>query len=639
MATAWCLIVCFVTPWVAGAPVLWLVRGCRTLRATDWLWAPFLGLAALVGTLQPLTVFADLPLQHTAPAASATLVLAWTVMLICPGGRASLRRVPVSVLVLSGVVYLVQGLGVLVEGVEHYRGNMQSDQYQYAALTQFLTQEPFSTSWATLDQRPWLIQPMLLKADRLGQSVIHGFLAVVTGQDALTVYFPTQALGPALLVPAVLLLAAQLQLRHGLATLAAAAAALAPGTTTLQSLCFLSQVLCVPVLIAFVAGVVRLSRGGSLRPLPGAGACFALGFAVYTEFVPLFLGAAAVALVTGKLVGAIRTNRIAAVAGGLALAAALSPAAAAGARSVWERSHERATQMTLEVPTPVWAVCAWVNTDSAYRTVGARYAIKVRSLVAVSFVLTAAGVVALAVRTLRHTRVLPAATGAMSLLVPPLVVWALHPGSVYLISKLLLTASPILVLFVACAARALGNAARRSGMPGPLGRRLALSVFGALAGFWSYHTVLEQSRYLDPADGHTRAARLWNDPELVSLCQELSALPGTNVVLALDEEPANSSGLTAGTSPSTSVTALCFTGRHHKFWLAGPERIWCARLTQVPAPQLTDLSACPRSALVVLPAASAPPGAEVLFRNELYALVRWPNHTLPNTHRLASVGP
>jgi hypothetical protein len=614
MLTAWCLTVAFITPWAVGAPVAWLVRGRRNSRPTDWLWAPFLGLAALVAVLHPLAVFADLPLERTAPVFVAAVGAAWGAMLSSTTGRTSLRRFPVRVAALALAAYLGSGLGVLTEGVEHYRGNMQSDQYQYVALAEFLMDEPFSTGWADLGQRPWLVQPVMLKGDRLGQSVIHGFLAVIAGRPALDLYFPTQLLGPALLVPAVLLLAAQLGIRNRLATCAAVGAALAPGTAILQSLCFLSHALCVPVLVAFLAAVARLARGGSLRPLPCACAAFALGCAVYTEFAPLFLGAAAVTLAAGWRTRAIGPQRIAATAAGLGLAVALSPAAVAGAVSVWERSLGDGGRMTLGSPVPVWAACLWVNSDSAYRFVMANYAIKVRLFVFACISLTAVGAGALLLGALRRNRgVLPAALGATSLLVPPLVLWVLRPGSVYVISKLLWTLTPFLVLFAACAMRAHGAAVRRLGGSARWANVFVGVVLAPSFGLWAYHSVFEQQLYLDPLDLHARSARAWNEPELAELCSELRTHPPTDVVLAL--------GTDAG-PPSTELTAMCYHGRQHRIWIASPRRVWWTALDDVPAPQLSNLAAVPPSALVVLPRGAAPASAgAVVFRNERYEIV------------------
>jgi hypothetical protein len=615
MITAWCLTVALLTPWAVGAPVTWLIRGGRVLRSSDWLWAPFVGLAALVCILQPLVVFADVPLKYSAPWFVVGVASGWIALLLCRSGRSSVLRFPLRVAALSLGAALASGLGVLAEGVERYRGNMQSDQFHYVVWAQFVIEEPFSTSWPDVGQRPWLVLPVLMRGERSGQTVLHGFLALVAGRDALDLYFPTQLLGPALLCPAALLLANQFHLRRRLATLAAVAAALAPGTATLQSLCFLSQVLCVPVLVAFLAAVIRLSRGGGLRPLPYMVATFGLGFAVYTEFIPLFLGAASAALVMGWISRSIGARRIAAVALAVLGAAALAPAAIATTVSIWERSTGIGGRMTLGAPVPVWAACLWVNSDSAYRSVMATYAIKVRALVCSSFVLPVVGMVAFALSAVRAQRgLIPTVSGTSSLLIPPVLLWLLRPESTYMISKLLWTLTPILVLFAACAARALCKVALSTRVSVVWADRLAAAVFGAFVVPWTYHSAVEQGIYRDPGDLHTQSARVWNDRALTELCAELHRSPPTAVVLALGNESA---------PPSIEATALCYHGRHHRIWIISPRREWLINLEDVPAAQLTDLTTVPPGALVVLPCGSAPPHAgEIVFRNDRYEIIK-----------------
>src|SRR5579885_597790 len=112
MLTAWCLAVAFATPWAVGAPVFWLLRGCRPLRSRDWLWAPFVGTAAIVGALQSLVVFADLPVERTAPWIWAVVGALWALLLARDGGR-SIRAVPGRLILLSACAYLIVGGGLL----------------------------------------------------------------------------------------------------------------------------------------------------------------------------------------------------------------------------------------------------------------------------------------------------------------------------------------------------------------------------------------------------------------------------------------------------------------------------------------------------------------------------------------------
>ncbi|CAN0196433.1 unnamed protein product, partial [Phaeothamnion confervicola] len=184
-----------------------------------------------------------------------------------------------------------------------YRGNLQTDQYQYVLIGQFLIDEPFRTDVTDIGPRPWVLQAYTLKSDRLGQSVVHGFVAVVAGRDALDLFFPVVLLGAALLCPATFLLCPQFGLPRRLWPAVAVTVGIAPGTEFLISSCFLSHMLCMPALVASLAGASRLARGGGPRPLFGTAAALALGFAVYTEFAPLFFGTAAAALATGVVRG------------------------------------------------------------------------------------------------------------------------------------------------------------------------------------------------------------------------------------------------------------------------------------------------------------------------------------------------
>ena len=299
MLTAWCLTVAFASLWVVGAPVLWLCLGRRPLRPADWLWVPFVGLAAIVCPLQTLPVFSDLPLARTTPYFWLAAPAAGAAFLAHESGRASLSFLPRRVVLIAVMVFLGQGAGVVVKGVQHYRGCLESDQFQYVVLAQYLTDEPFSTGWQDLGDRPWLVPPLALKSDRIGQSVVHGFFAATAGRDALDLFYPTQLLGPGLMVLAVYLLGAQCGLSRRWTCWAAVAAALAPGTEFLVTNCFLSHGLCMPALVAFLAGVIRLARGGGWRPVAGVVATFALGVAVSTEFAPLFVGTAGAALAAG----------------------------------------------------------------------------------------------------------------------------------------------------------------------------------------------------------------------------------------------------------------------------------------------------------------------------------------------------
>jgi hypothetical protein len=614
VVTAWCLAVAFLAPWVVGAPLRWLVGGCRPLRPGDWLWVPLAGLAGIVLPLQNLAVWADLPLARTVPWFWCAVAAGWGAMLGSRAGRASLRRVPWRVLALALAVYLSAGVGVLAQGVERYRGNMLSDQYHYVVLAQFLADEPFSTDWPDVGQRPWLVMPVALKDDRLGQSVIQAFLAVSAGREALDLFFPTQLLGVGLLCPAVLLLGRQLGLSRRASAWAAAASGLAPGVLFLQSNCYLSHALCLPALVAFLAAVVRLARGGGWRPLPDAMTALGLGFAVYTEFAPLFLGAGAAALALGKLAGHVGAGRVLGVTAALALALCANPAAVAGAVSVCGRGAGHGAGMSLQYPLPVWVAGVWLHQEKAVRVGHRLAATPAHALAFGGFAAAALGAGWSARRALRGGRRRLPALACCSLAVPPLLVWLVRPESVYVISKLLWTLTPVLVLFVAFALQAAGERLRAARWR-PI-RAVAPAAAGVLLVTLGIQSLLEQRSVARGWDEHG-PSRVWNDPDLRQLCGVVRRQPSADVVVALRGDGGE-------TTPSAASGALCYHARRHRFRLADPRRVWMVELREIPAGQLTP-SAVPAGALVVRRRESRPlpvGAAEVVFANRTYELVR-----------------
>ncbi|QJW99347.1 hypothetical protein [Frigoriglobus tundricola] len=612
MSTAWCLSVAFCTPWVVGAPLAWLLWGRRrALRPADWLWAPFLGLAGVAVVLQNLTVYADLTLRQSTPWFVGSVALGWLVMLAAQTGRASLRALPVRVLGLALLVYLSQGIGVLVQGVEQYRGNLQSDQYQYVLTGQFLIDEPFQTEVNDIGPRPWVLQAYALKSDRLGQSVIHGFVAVVAGRDALDLFFPVELMGAALLCPATFLLCPQFGLPRRLWPAVAVAVGIAPGIEFLISSCFLSHVLCMPALVANLAGAARLARGGSTRPLVGTAAALALGFAVYTEFAPLFFGTTAAALTAGIVCGSLRPRRAALVAAALTIAVCMNPAALDAAVNVWLRGASTGPAMTLPFPLGVWASCLWVNYHAAAaRVFGAKFT-SVRALVLCCTVAAALGIVSAGVRGLRSSRRLrPAVAAACSLFVPPLVLTAMRPDSVYMQSKLVWTLGPFLVVFIACCIRELAFGVRSVRT-----RQVPVAGLWLVAAIFGFQIVTDQQDHLLHNRRRGELARVWNDAGLRDLCAELRARPSCDLVIALD---------TAEPNAWVEASALCYHGRRHRVRMASPQQIWLTPLQHLPLPQLIDVTAVPAGALVIRSGGLAIPDAagEVVSRHGKYEVVR-----------------
>ena len=611
MSTAWCLTVAFLVPWVVGVPVTWVARGCRQLRPTDWLWVPFLGLTTIVCPLQSLCVFADLPLARTVPVFWSLTGTGWVIMLCYRSGRQSFRALPWRIVALTLTVYLGQGAGVLIRGVESYRGDLQSDQYPYVVLAQFLIDEPFSTDWSDLTDRAWLVLPLGLKPDRLGQSVVHGLIAVSAGHNALDTFYPTLLLGPGLMVPAVFLLGTQSGLSRFWTTWAALAAGLAPGVEVLVSLCYLSHSLGDTALVAFLASVIRLARAGGAFTLIGALATFVLGFSVYTEFAPLFVGVAGAALTAGVVRRHLHLLRAAGLATALVLSLALNPAAVIGAKSVWERGTSAGATMTTGHRTSVWVSAVWLNLDKAGAMKQRPARTYSHAFVYGSTTAALLGAVALVTRALRSRRRLLPALACVSLLLPPLALWIKSPEAAYATGKLILTLAPVLVVFIASGAFALERLRPTLWSRGAV-RALAAGVVLILA----VQSGMEQWNWL--RGGHdVGLARMWNEPDLQDLCTVLNRQDHADVVIALTSENGN---------PSAAVAcgAVCYSARNQRIRLAFPLAVCGVDLLAyptVPRAQVEDLSA---GTLVVTRRGFTPPGKswEVVFENGSYLVIR-----------------
>jgi hypothetical protein len=584
MLTVWCLAVAFATPLIAGAPLVWLARRGRVLRPTDWLWVPFVGLTAIIYVVQNLIVFADWPIRRTAPWLWAGIGLLWVAMLAVRSGRASLRRFPVRVAMLMLAIGSVLSIGVWVQGIERYRGNLLSDQYMYVVLAQFLMDEPYSTDCSAAREHPWLAHAIVLKEDRLGQSVLHGFFAVTADRDAFDLFFPTQLLGPVLLCPAVLLLAKQFRLSRRVALWTATAAALAPGTELLQSFCYLSQALCVPAMVAFLAAVIRLSRGGSYGPLPYAAVAFGLGLAVYTEFTPLMCGSGAAALGVGWLGRWISLRRSVAVLAALLVAACANPAVAFIATKVYARGTTVGTRMTLPSSAQAWATGLWVNSDDAMLHVFGKGFSGPAAIALSCFLASAVGWVVLAARVIRRPSLCPAAAAIGSLFIPPAILWAARPDSVYMIAKLIWTLTPFCVVFLACAYQEFGFAQRWQAR-----RIFASAICWGLVLIFVYQDFIEQRNYLGSNKSRTEPAGIWNGSDLQRVCGELHRHPRAEVVVALDAEP----------KPDIASGAMCFYGRHHRIRLLAPDLIWGVKLQEIPGYGPPDLGAVEPGVLIV----------------------------------------
>ncbi len=450
--TVWCVGTILGSVWLVGGPLAWLLNGRRPLAEADCVLAPFLGVAAIILVSQNL-VYLNLPIRRTAPFVCAAAALAWVWMWRGGGLRGGRTNFPWALSAAALLVYLVQGMGLLAVGPRDYVGRAWTDQFNYTALAQYFCDEPFHTAWDAAAHRPYTAPVIAFyKDDRIGQSVLHGFFTAISFLDAKTLFQPTILLGPALTVFAVFALARRLGLGKGAALTVAAAAGLMPGLAMLQLESFLSHSLGLPLLLVFPAVLDELNERPDGCTLARAALVLTAAVSVYTEFLVLLLAVAALTLAV-VVWGCTRPWRLTACYGALVASLfALNPGFAASAVTIVRTRvgpaidpHVYPWASTIEGLGRIWLG------DWAAQTSPARQdAVRLYALTA-----TAAAFLGLAKAWLDRfrgagrdgdRRALGLASGVLAIAMLPLLVLARDDQHPYQFYKLLITASPLLVL-------------------------------------------------------------------------------------------------------------------------------------------------------------------------------------------------
>jgi hypothetical protein len=169
-------------------------------------------------------------------------------------------------------------------------GKAWSDQFNNTAIAQFLTDERFSSSLLEVGNRPYLVYPIIMKWDRIGQSILHGFFTTSSFSDANTLFEPTIMLSPALIVVAIYGLCRRLGLAkwHALAT--GVTAGLVSGITMVHLESFLSHALALPLLLFWPVALSELSEHPNWHKLSSAAILLTATTSIYTEFWIVLMG-------------------------------------------------------------------------------------------------------------------------------------------------------------------------------------------------------------------------------------------------------------------------------------------------------------------------------------------------------------
>jgi hypothetical protein len=273
-----------------GVPVRWLLGRCRPLDEDGWVEAPFLGIAAIVLSLQTL-VYHQVPIASSAPWVWAVAALLW--LLLWRRGQFGdcWRRCPWPLFAAALAVFLVHALGLLILGAHSYVGRGWPDQFNYTTIAEYLNHWDFSLPRAQIGQRPYLFKGFELRSDQIGQSLLHGFYAVSAGASTKTLFEPSILLMPPLLVLAVYALGRRLGFSRGYAVGCGLAAALLPGVTLLHLEGFFSHALLLPLLLCCLAVLEGHETGGDWTAAARAAVLLAAAVSIYTELLPVLLAA------------------------------------------------------------------------------------------------------------------------------------------------------------------------------------------------------------------------------------------------------------------------------------------------------------------------------------------------------------
>ena len=303
--TAACIAIVLLGPFAIGLPLQWALAGCRPLSATQWIAVPFLGIAGLIIVLQNL-VYANVPIGASAVWCWGAVGAVWIVTSFARSFRSSFRTIPYGIFLVAATVYLLQGFGLLKLGAATYCGRAWNDQYNYTALAQFLVDEKFDTGYAEMGQKPYLIEAIRVKSDRIGQSVAQGFFAASLGAPAKALFEPTIVLSTALITLAIYSWCARFGIVGTKALVCSATAGLLPAVTLVHLESFLSQALAMPLLLFYIPALVECATKPSVEKWLVTLLALAGAASIYTEFLPVFWAITALILLATVILRWIR---------------------------------------------------------------------------------------------------------------------------------------------------------------------------------------------------------------------------------------------------------------------------------------------------------------------------------------------
>lgn len=566
LLTAWCIAVVLGSLLAVGVPAVWLAYGRRPLTETNWVEAPFIGLAAVVLILQNL-VYLDVPVLWSAPFVWLAAVAGWIWLWRSGQLRVTFARCPLGLYLTMLAVYLTQGLGMLLIGARFYLGRMWGDQCNYTTLAEYFAHQPYSLPVSEAATQPWMILVVrFLRTDRIGQSMLHAFFSVSSFSDPRILFEPTILLCPAMVVLAIYALARSSGMSRGWSTLTGAAAGLLPALASIHLESYQSQALVTPLLVYIPAALYALLRRPTWRRAATLALIVAAAVSIYTEFLPILL----VLLAAPTLVGAVGMRRGWRVLGLVALVLAapvvLNPLSTTAILNVLQRVDIPMLQHVYPWAFKVEGLARLWLGDLVELGQG-RLALRAFGLAA-----TGLGFLGLACaclpflheagKTWRIARLRASfalAFAILSLAILPILVVVRDEDHAYQFYKLLLSVSPLLVLGLAQLARAWTADGARMGrmLPVPAAVLLVAVLVGGAAG--SAEMAYNSTRLTPPTRIHVGALASF---DVQQVQRRLEQMHNEDVLLACTNGPADATGFLA--------SWLAYSARHNRVWSLDP---------------------------------------------------------------------
>lgn len=604
MLTGICIAVALLSPLVIGTPIRCLLSRDRPLDELDWIEAPFLGIAFIVVVHQAL-VYLNVPIRAALPFTWLVVVALWIAAASFGKIARSLRAFPRLAFAGALGVYLLHGAGLLWAGVDDYYGRAWSDESNYTAIAQFVSDEPFRSSINSVGQRPYLVRPITLKGERrIGQAVLQSFLSSSVGAEARLLFEPTILLGPALVFLGVLALCRILGRSTPSAFLVSAASALLPALALVHLESFLSQSLAIPLLVVLPALAWRITHAPDADHVVVAGAVLATAISVYPDFLLLYVVAIAPFLVATLASRKLRT--LGHLCGAVALGLLLNPLTVGSLPTILRG----ATRPVLGQLYP-WALkvegLARIWFGDGVKT--SHHLIRL-GMMATAVGLTIVGYLGLGLagRPWRRssssdragTDIRPLAIAILGLALLPLAIIARDTNHPYQFYKSLLTVAPLIALGLAFVAQ--------GGRSGP-SRRGAILPAIALIAATPMTTLMTIRSALSPAESRS-GADILRAPAMKSLSRYLASLSGKSLVYwSIDDQWA----------PGYKNAWVSYFARRNRVWLCRPILLDQDLRDVRGAERFYDLGALPSDALFVSDNESAflrPPRDEDRWRLE-----------------------